>query len=119
MRKSGASSGYGMLTYDVTAGLATPSIHIHDVGPNTVVAKQLVQLVEYTQYQCWEAEPSILVENKAEASSEQAVELAGRRFCLPSPSEALLVEHKVDANSEQAVELAGKRFCLSSSSEVL
>ncbi|KAG7344886.1 hypothetical protein IV203_032417 [Nitzschia inconspicua] len=100
---------------------------------------------EYTQHQCWEAKPSILMENKVESNSEQAVELAGRRFCLPSPSEEhkvesnseqavelagrkfclplpseeFLVEHKVEANSEQVVELAGRRFCLSSSSEAL
>jgi hypothetical protein len=38
MKKAGSSSGYGMLTYDITNGAATPAIHIHDIGPNTVIA---------------------------------------------------------------------------------
>jgi hypothetical protein len=38
MKKGKTSFGYGVLTYDVSNGIRTPSIHIHDIGPDTIVA---------------------------------------------------------------------------------
>ncbi|KAG7363271.1 hypothetical protein IV203_026631 [Nitzschia inconspicua] len=38
MKENGSSSVYGMITYDVMSGATPPALHMHDVGPNTVVA---------------------------------------------------------------------------------